>query len=202
MECLTLFKKIPREFTLDIQHSNGILFLIKKKKKTNINSTLRDSNFLTFAVEFLPQPLPELLRVLLVVVPSVSSVHRSPVVLRERGEALGDSWFEGLQRADYKVCDDARLLECLFSVLAVRWLDLELAVQEAQRRVRDVHPPFESLQHRSYLLLIAISTRFLAKMHNIVRYRETRQSTNTVSDRETFAIGKMALIIQRRGRKT
>lgn len=75
---------IPRK--IDIRSASDIYQKEKKKKKEFVMDVKkrRRVNLFTFAVELLPQPLPKLLRVLLVVPPVPQVLHRPPAVLRVR----------------------------------------------------------------------------------------------------------------------
>lgn len=89
---------------------------------------LTDLNFTS--VEFLPQPLPKLLRVLFVV-PAVRHVLRCPpriLHVHQRRQALRHRRLKLLQGSHYKVSDKASFLERLLPMLAVRRLDLEFSV--------------------------------------------------------------------------
>lgn len=83
------------------------------------------------------------LGVLPAVVPALRIPYRPLRVfrVRQRREALRHRRLKWFQGSYYEVSDKASPMECLFPILPVRRLDLELPVQEAQRRVRDVHPP-------------------------------------------------------------
>lgn len=98
-------------------------------ERNESNELARHCNFTS--VEFLPQLLPKLLRVLFIVPAVLRRVLHCPSRIfrvRQRRQALRYRRLKWLQGSHYKVRDKASFLERLFSMLAARRLDLEFSV--------------------------------------------------------------------------
>lgn len=93
----------------------------------------------TSAVELLAQPLPKVLGVDLGLGVDVVDGPMGVLGVGQRRQALGQGGLERLEGLDDEVRGDAGLGQALLALLPVGRLDLELAAQEAQRHVRDVH---------------------------------------------------------------